>query len=158
MLSLPRLIIIVLFLCSSSALAQTTFLCSDKDRSTLRELRIYDINRPNREPFHERFQDHAIRIMKKYKFNIVDMWESDTGDKLQLVYIVAWPDKATMDTRWKAFRADPEWAEIRKRSVEKHGDLLLANPHTQLITRVSYSPACKAAPITRRKAKTPLKK
>jgi hypothetical protein len=77
------------------------------NEARLQQLRIYEINRDNRGPFHQRFQDHALRIMKKYGFNVVGMWESDTGEKLQLVYVLDWPDRATMDSAWKAFLAMP---------------------------------------------------
>ena len=123
-----------------AAHAQTTYLCSDNGKA-FKELRIYDINRANRIAFHERFADHALRLMKKYGFTVDDMWESDAGEKLQFVYIISWPDKETMESRWKAFRADKEWDEVKKRSVEKHGELLTAI-QTQTMVRVSYSPAC----------------
>ena len=114
------------------------------NETRLQQLRIYEINRDNREPFHQRFQDHALRIMKKYGFNIVDMWESDTGEKLQLVYVLDWPDKETMDNAWKAFLADVEWIDIKKRSAAEHGQLVV-EAKGQPLVRLSYSPNCKRA-------------
>ena len=112
------------------------------NEARLQQLRIYEINRDNRGPFHQRFQDHALRIMKKYGFNVVDMWESDTGEKLQLVYVLDWPDQATMDSAWKAFLADVEWIAIKKRSAEEHGQLV-REAKGQPLVRLSYSPGCK---------------
>jgi hypothetical protein len=43
------------------------------------QLRIYEIFDHNKQAFHERFRDHAMRIMKKYDFNIVAMWEAKNG-------------------------------------------------------------------------------
>ena len=108
----------------------------------VQQLRIYELNRDNREPFHRRFQDHALRIMKKYGFNVVDMWESDTGEKLQLVYVLDWPDRATMEAAWKAFLADAEWIDIKKRSSAEHGQLV-REANGQPLERLIYSPACK---------------
>lgn len=109
--------------------------------SELQQLRIYEINRSNRDPFHERFQDHALRIMKRHGLNVVDMWESDSGEKIELVYVLTWPDKATMDARWKAFLADQEWIDIKRRSAAESGQLVREANGRPLI-RLSYSPAC----------------
>jgi hypothetical protein len=109
----------------------------------VQQLRVYEVNRANREPFHARFRDHALRIMKKYDFNIVDMWESDTGEKLQFIYVLDWPDAATMESRWQAFMADAEWIEIKKRSAAEHGQLV-KEARGQVLERLSFSPACKA--------------
>lgn len=142
MKTLYKIVFFGLALFPIGADAQTKYLCRSNG-DAFHELRIYEVNRSNREAFHERFQDHAMRFFKKYKFKVIDMWESDSGDKLQLIYILYWPNRATMEARWKEFRADKEWAEIRQRSVAKHGDLLLSTPASQSMVRVSYSPVCK---------------
>lgn len=107
----------------------------------LQQLRIYEINRDNRNAFHQRFRDHALRIMKRHGFRIVDMWESDTGEKLEFVYVLSWPDKDTMDARWKAFLADQEWIDIKKQSAAESGELVREAAGRPLV-RVAYSPAC----------------
>lgn len=123
-----------------AAQAQTPFLCEGQG-ARVQQLRIYEVNRANRGAFHQRFQDHAMRIMKKYDFRVVDMWESDAGDKLQFVYVLDWPDAATLEKQWKAFLADAEWIEIKKRSAAEHGELV-RSAAGQVLTRVSYGPAC----------------
>jgi hypothetical protein len=40
------------------------------------QLRIYEIFEHNKAAFHDRFRDHAARIMKSYGFDIIAMWES----------------------------------------------------------------------------------
>jgi hypothetical protein len=112
------------------------------DGPRLQQLRIYEVNRENRDPFHQRFQDHALRIMKKYGFDVIDMWESDTGEKLQFIYALDWPDRATMESAWKAFLADAEWIDIKKRSADLHGQLV-HEAKGQSLERVVYSPACR---------------
>ena len=42
----------------------------------IHQLRIYEIFEHNKSAFHERFRDHAARIMQKYGFDIVAMWEA----------------------------------------------------------------------------------
>ena len=120
--------------------AQDRYVCPGNG-SELHQLRIYEINRSNKDAFHQRFQDHALRIMKRHDFNVVDMWESDTGQKVEFVYLLAWSSKAIMDTRWKAFLADHEWIEIKKQTAEESGELV-REVNGQPLIRVSYSPAC----------------
>lgn len=136
------LLSIALFALPAIADAQDRYLCKGNG-DEIRQLRIYEINRDNRDAFHGRFQDHALRIMKRHGFSIVDMWESDTGEKLQFVYVLSWPDRATMDARWKAFLADKEWIEIKRRTAAASGELV-READGQPLVRVSYSPACKA--------------
>jgi hypothetical protein len=121
--------------------AADSFDCAT-DGPRLQQLRIYEVNRDNRDPFHQRFQDHALRIMKKYGFDVVDMWESDTGEKLQFIYVLDWPDRATMESAWKAFLADAEWIDIKKRTGERHGQLV-HEAKGQALERLAYSPACR---------------
>lgn len=64
----------------------------------IHQLRIYEIFEHNKAAFHERFRDHAARIMRKYGFQIVAMWEANTNQRTEFVYLLAWPDEATMRT------------------------------------------------------------
>lgn len=127
--------------------ADATFTCADNGRA-IQQLRIYELNRDNREAFHERFQDEALRIMKRHDFRVLDIWESENGDKLQFVYVLSWPDRETMDGRWKDFLADPEWIDIKKRSAARFGELV-REANGQPLRRLSYSPACAATKKSR---------
>jgi hypothetical protein len=122
------------------SIAQDGYICPSNG-SELQQLRIYEINRANRGAFHGRFQDHAVRIMKRHGFKIIDMWESDTGEKLEFAYILSWPDKETMDSRWREFLADQEWIDIKKKTAEASGQFV-REANGQPLIRVSYSPAC----------------
>lgn len=124
---------------SAAASPADPYLCERQDG--LQQLRIYEINRANRAPFHDRFRDHALRLMERHGFTVLDMWESDTGDRLQFVYLLSWPDEATMDARWEAFLADEEWIAIKRRSAAESGQLV-RETRGQPLSRVSYSPAC----------------
>jgi hypothetical protein len=88
------------------------------------QLRIYEIFDHNKQAFHDRFRDHAMRIMKKYDFNIVAMWEAKNGARTEFVYLLEWPDEATMKDRWAKFMADQEWSAIKKETAAKYGNLV----------------------------------
>jgi hypothetical protein len=98
----------------------------------IHQLRIYEIFDHNKAAFHARFHDHAARLMHGYGFTIVAMWESrsdgsqDEGQPLrtEFVYLLAWPDEATMRQAWAAFLANAEWQAIKRVTREQHGDLV----------------------------------
>lgn len=103
------------------------------------QLRIYEVNPEKRVAFHERFQNHAMRVMKKYGFNIVALWESVTASKLEFIYILNWPDKETMERQWKAFLADQEWIDIKKKMDLDIGEPVLKATGC-VLEAVKYSP------------------
>lgn len=143
MRTLTALALFCLIALPVAAAAQDRYVCSSNG-SEIQQLRIYEINRSNKDAFHRRFQNHALRIMKRHGFDIVDMWESDTGEKIEFVYLLTWPDKNTMDSRWREFLADQEWIEIKRQTAAESGELVrVANG--QPLVRVSYSPACSAS-------------
>ena len=85
----------------------------------INQLRIYDIVPDGREAFHERFCDHAARIMETtHGFRIKGMWETGTDDAPKFAYLLAWQDEAEMNAGWAAFMADAEWIEIKRRTAD----------------------------------------
>lgn len=103
------------------------------------QLRIYEIFEHNKQAFHDRFRDHAMRIMKKYDFTIVSEWESKSDERTEFVYLLRWPSEAVMKAQWAKFMADREWAEIKKQTAAKHGTLVGAIEERTL-RRTEYSP------------------
>ena len=103
------------------------------------QLRIYEIFDHNKQAFHDRFRDHAMRIMKKYDFNIVAMWEAKNGTRTEFVYLLEWSDEATMKDRWAKFMADQEWSAIKKETAAKHGDLV-GEIQDRTLNLTPYSP------------------
>ena len=110
----------------------------------IHQLRIYEIFDQNKEAFHNRFRDHAWRIMRSYGFNILGMWETRLGDRTEFVYLLAWPDEKTMRHAWDQFRANEEWKEIKKTTNARHGDLV-GEIQDRMLTPTSYSPTIHAA-------------
>ena len=95
-----------------------------EQQSVIHQLRIYEIFDSNKKAFHDRFRDHAMRIMAKYDFKIVATWESKKDDRTEFVYLLEWPDKETMTDRWKKFLQDQEWIKIKKETGEINGPLV----------------------------------
>ena len=67
-----------------------------KNSREVYQLRIYEVSPDKREIFHNRFKDHALRIMKRYGFEIIALWESTSVVNFEFVYLLRWPDAATM--------------------------------------------------------------
>jgi len=103
------------------------------------QLRIYEIFDNNKQAFHDRFRDHAMRIMKKYDFNIVAQWEAKNGERTEFVYLLEWPDEPTMQDRWAKFMADKEWSDIKKETAAKHGKLV-GEIQDRTLKLTAYSP------------------
>src|SRR5262249_41214985 len=106
----------------------------------LHQLRIYEIFEHNKAAFHDRFRDHAARIMQTYGFRILAMWESRTEARTEFVYLLAWEDEATMREAWRQFMADAEWKAIKRVTNAQHGDLVGAIQDRVLIP-TDYSPS-----------------
>ena len=106
----------------------------------IHQLRIYEIFEHNKIAFHDRFRNHASRIMRSYGFDIIAMWEGKTGNRTEFVYLLAWPDEQTMHRAWARFRADEDWNKIKRLTNAQHGDLVGAIEDRMLIS-TSYSPS-----------------
>jgi heme-degrading monooxygenase HmoA len=106
----------------------------------IHQLRIYEIFEHNKAAFHARFRDHAARIMGKHGFDIVAMWETRTGSRTEFVYLLAWPDEATMRSAWARFLADGEWKDVKRVTREQHGDLV-GTIEDRLLAPTSYTPS-----------------
>lgn len=88
------------------------------------QMRIYEIFERSKDAFHTRFRDHAARIMKRYDFHIIAMWEAKSQERTEFVYIIRWPNEKTMERQWSQFISDPEWAAIKEESAQEHGEMV----------------------------------
>jgi heme-degrading monooxygenase HmoA len=109
----------------------------------IHQLRVYEIFEHNKSAFHERFRDHAQRIMQRYGFNIIAMWEANTEHRTEFVYILAWPDEQTKNAAWAKFMADEEWKKIKRVTGAQHGALVGAIEDRTLLP-TAYSPVLAA--------------
>ena len=90
----------------------------------INQLRIYEIFEHNKRAFHDRFRDHAARIMASHGFRILSLWETRPEQRTEFVYLLAWPDEASKDAAWESFMADEEWQEIKRVTGAEHGALV----------------------------------
>lgn len=117
--------IVLLIFLSIAALAQprkTGMIISAE--GPVHQLRIYEIFERNKRAFHNRFRDHAARIMVKYDFRIVAMWESRNDERTEFIYLLEWPNEEVMKDRWAKFMADKEWLNIKKVTGAKEGAMV----------------------------------
>ena len=105
----------------------------------IRQLRIYELFEETKEAFHQRFREHAARIMAGYEFQIVAGWDSSSDGRPEFVYLLEWPDVTTMNERWAAFMADEEWARIKRETSARHGQLV-GSIQDRVLTAVDYIP------------------
>jgi hypothetical protein len=105
----------------------------------IHQLRVYEIFDATKAAFHDRFRDHAARIMARYGFSIVAAWEARSADRVEFVYLMEWPDAAAMSEAWARFMADEEWAEIKRTTAAQHGQLVGAI-EDRVLEPVSYVP------------------
>jgi len=108
----------------SAIVPQHSLASGAEPQNVVHQLRIYQIFDANKRAFHDRFRDHAMRIMAKYDFKIVATWESKKDNRTEFVYLLEWPDKETMADRWKKFLQDQEWIRIKKETGEINGPLV----------------------------------
>ena len=103
------------------------------------QLRIYEIFEHNKDAFHARFRDHAWRIMRAHGFTVLGFWETRTDARTEFVYLLEWPDEATLRAAWTDFLADPEWVEIKRQTSAAHGDLV-GEVQDRVLEATPYSP------------------
>jgi hypothetical protein len=118
------LIASIAILTLSVIVPQGSLISAGEPQNVIHQLRIYEIFDSNKKAFHDRFRDHAMRIMAKYDFKIIATWESKKDNRTEFVYLLEWPDKKTMTDRWEKFLHDQEWIKIKKETGEVYGPLV----------------------------------
>ncbi len=118
------LIASIAILTLSVIVPQGSLISAGEPQNVIHQLRIYEIFDSNKKAFHDRFRDHAMRIMAKYDFKIIATWESKKDNRTEFVYLLEWPDKKTMTDRWEKFLHDQQWIKIKKETGEVYGPLV----------------------------------
>jgi hypothetical protein len=134
------LVATVVTLTVSVILSRHSFASGGEQRGMIHQLRIYEIFDRNKKAFHDRFREHAMRIMAKYDFKIVAMWESKRNDRTEFIYLLEWPDKETMTDRWAKFMQDQEWIRIKKETGKIYGPLV-GEIQDRTLVLTDYSPS-----------------
>jgi hypothetical protein len=83
----------------------------------LYELRIYTIHPGKMDAINHRFSTDTLGIFKRLGMKVIDFWIDDEG-RDKLYYVMEFRDRDERDRQWGAFKADSEWVEISKNSVE----------------------------------------
>jgi hypothetical protein len=133
------LITSILILTVGVILPQRSSMSAAEQQNVIHQLRIYEIFDGNKKAFHDRFRDHAMRIMAKYNFKIVATWESKKENRTEFIYLLEWPDKETMTDRWEEFLRDEEWINIKKETGEINGPLV-GEIQDRTLVLTDYSP------------------
>jgi hypothetical protein len=110
-----------------------------KQQNVIYQLRIYEIFEGNKKAFHDRFREHAMRIMARYDFKIVAIWEAKKDDRTEFIYLLEWPDKETLTDRWAKFMQDQEWSQIKRETSEIHGTMV-GKIEDRTLELTDYSP------------------
>src|SRR5215813_8142354 len=118
------LIALLMIFMLSVIVSQHSLASGGEQQNVIHQLRIYEIFDGNKKAFHDRFRDHAMRIMARYDFKIIATWETKKGERTEFVYLLEWPDQEAMRDRWSKFMADQEWSDIKKETGRVHGQLV----------------------------------
>jgi NIPSNAP len=132
-------ILLLLALTASVIVPQRSMGDAGKQQTVIHQLRIYEIFDGNKKAFHERFRDHAMRIMAKYDFKIIATWEAKQNNRTEFIYLLEWPDKETMTDRWAKFMQDQEWSAIKEETSEIHGTMV-GKIEDRTLELTNYSP------------------
>jgi hypothetical protein len=102
------------------------------------ELRTYRAAPGKLESLLSRFRDHTCGLFEKHGMTHVGYWVPVDNPERQLVYLLAYPDRAARDAAWKAFLADPAWTRVVADS-EAAGKLV-ERIDEQFLTATDFSP------------------
>jgi hypothetical protein len=103
------------------------------------ELRIYTANPGKMGALQARFRDHTTRLFEKHGIKNVGYWMNTIGGRSdELWYMLAFEDLGQRDAAWRAFAADPEWQEARKKSEENGA--LVHHIENRIMAPTDFSP------------------
>lgn len=85
----------------------------------------------------EMFENGEFPIFKKVGLNWVFFGKNVVGGGLpSLTYLLVFPNLATLDKNWAAFRDDPDWVKLRSRP--EYADIV-SNIHNVILKPTDYS-------------------
>jgi hypothetical protein len=89
------------------------------------ELRVYHSPSWRQlQALHERFAGPEIKIFHRVGVHPILYGSTIFGNNLpNLTYVTPFESLAAREKAWTAFSADPEWAKVRKESIDKHGQI-----------------------------------
>lgn len=106
------------------------------------ELRTYFAATDKLDALQARFRDHTTKLFAKHGMTNIGYWLPTENPEQQLVYLLAYTDRAAREASWKAFIADPEWKAVVKES-EANGKLV-SKVTSLFLTAAPFSPGFSA--------------
>jgi hypothetical protein len=128
-----------------AAVVSTLAVCGDGEKPDTRlyELRTYQALPGRLDNLLARFRDHTTKLFEKHGMTNVGYWVPvDNKDNL-LIYLLAYPDKASRDASWKGFMGDEEWKKVAGES-EKSGKIV-GRIDQVFLASTAFSPGFAAA-------------
>jgi hypothetical protein len=107
------------------------------------EMRTYYAPPGRLDDLQARFRDHTLKLFEKHGLASIGYWTPIENPDNKLIYVLAFPSAEAKTAAWKAFFADPEWQEVKKRT-EANGRLVTKVESIQLAA-TDYSPEIKPA-------------
>ena len=101
------------------------------------ELRTYIAGPGKLAALQQRFRDYTLALFEKHRINVVGFWLPDEPANDKLIYLVSFPDKASAEASWQAFRNDPEWQAAKARTEEN--GVLAAEVISQFMVPTDFS-------------------
>lgn len=90
------------------------------------------------EALQTRFKETTLSLFEKHGMQVIGFWTPDDPSNVELVYMLAYPDRVACDKAWEAFRSDPEW-QAAKAASERDG-VLVAKINVQFLKPTEISP------------------
>lgn len=115
---------------------------ADQDKGVF-ELRTYYSPPGRLDDLHARFLDHTIKLFDKHGMTNIGYWVPIDNSENKLVYLLAFASREAREASWKAFFADPDWQDVRKKT-EANGPIV-AKVESVLLGATDYSPEVKPA-------------
>ena len=102
------------------------------------EMRVYRCL-PGRLPaLLNRFQDVTLKLWDKHGIKQAGFFTTVIGGSNQeLTYFLSWDSMADRESRWNAFRADPEWIAARAKTEES--GQIVGNIVSQFLVPTAFS-------------------
>jgi hypothetical protein len=130
-----RFLLVLLLGCLASATVATA-----AGDNRVYELRTYTATPGNIDAVVSRFRDHTLKLFEKHGMVNEGYWvpiDAKDGAGEKLVYLLSYPSRDAAKASWKAFRDDPEWQAVVKKT-EANGKIV-AKADSLFLTPTDYS-------------------
>lgn len=112
-MKLPRLLL------AFGCLALASLASAAAETGRVFELRTYYTAPGKRDALLARFRDHTVKLFEKHGMVNVGYWvpaDDKDGGADKLIYLLQHKSREAAAASWKAFGADPQWQDARKKS------------------------------------------